>query len=477
MNKYLLLCLLFSLCGHIVSGQKIQYSKSILRNNGGGDLQLVADVNGYHHLIYFSIGKKPVVHIFDARLQLRSSLELNIKLPENVDISILKLNDYYVLYAHTLEPSHHQMLKINGDGTTNDLTSVLQHPADSLWNRSKATFQLFDHHNQIYLISHAYHGKLKQINSSIVKLDPDHTTQFIAQLRFPFDHNSEDLKQVSLNSGYLHVLKTTKEEEGINTLTLLKIHLLTGNIISKQFESGKHFSNSPTLRYNTADSSILVFSMLNEPPGYPSRPGIFMASLDYKLNELTAIRTITNPFRDHTLSSFYVEKNKTTGWINFSTMQYSGRKGTMLYDQQVANAALNDERPYVGSFLNGTTPSLRATRSPIAVRMVVLNEQLENERDSLVKNNGRYYKLHPWTHAQFVLQNKAYLLMVHELAAKRKGLVLMYPNQRGEIESLPVRVHHQFHFLLPLTKTAEDYFIVPFINKKELGLMKVTLNR
>ncbi len=464
--------IVFFLCCTISTAQKIQYSKSILRTPGDGNIQLIANVNGYHHLIYFSITKKPVIHVFNSQLQLHASRELNMKLPENVDISILQLNDYYILYAHTLEPSHHQMLKINRDGTSSDLSHLLQHPSDSLWNRSKATFQLFDHNNQIYLVSHFYQGQLNQIKSSIIKLDPERPTQLVSQLLFPFDHSTEDLKQVSLNNNHLLVLKTTKEDEGKNTLTLLKIHLLTGTIISKQFESGKHFSYSPTLRYNVADSSILVFSMLNSPSGYASRPGIFMASLDNALNELAPIRTITNPFRNNTISSFYVEKNKTTGWINFSTLRYSGTKGTMLYDQQVANAALLNETPYLGNYYH---PSTRLN-VPTAVRMIVLNERLETEKDSLVKNDGRYYKLHPWTHAQFVLQNKAYLLMVNELAAKRKGLILMYPSEQGEIESLPVRVQHQFNFLLPLVQTGDDYFIVPFTNKKEFGLMKVTLN-
>jgi hypothetical protein len=476
MNNYWLPALLLLLCCKIATAQKIQYSKGSLRAPGAGNIQLVANVNGYHHLIYFSVGKKPLVHVFNAQLQLLASRELNMKLQENVDISIIQLNDFYLLYAHTLDPSHHQVLKVKGDGTLSDLSHLFQNPVDSLWNKSKATFQLFDHNNQIYLIAHSYHEQFKQIKSIVVKLNPDGPARFVSQLIFPFDAGTDELNQVTLNNDQLMVLKTTKDEEEKNTLTLIKIHLFKGTTISKKFESGRYIPYSPVLRYNIADSSILVFSMLNAPPGYTaSSPGVFIASLDNSLNELAPIRTITSPFRDNTISSFYVEKNKTTGWMNFSSMRYSGSTGKRLYDYQIVTSEFSNTSPLSLSYSN-IFPTTRLD-IPTAVRMIVLNNRLQNERDSLVKNNGRYYKLHPWSHAQFVLQNKAYLLMVHELTAKRKGLVLIYPTEHGDIESLPLRVHHQFNFLLPLAKTAEDYFIVPFTNKKEMGLMKVTLNR
>jgi len=117
------------------------------------------------------------------------------------------------------------------------------------------------------------------------------------------------------------------------------------------------------------------------------------------------------------------------------------------------------------------------TSAPAAVRMTLLNNRLEKEKDSLVKNNGNYYKIHPSPYAQFVMHDTSYLLLVQELVAKKRGLLLVYPNKNGSFNTIPVRVYNQFNFMLSLLQTVGDnYFIVPFTNKTEMGLMKVTLN-
>ncbi|MEJ8819366.1 hypothetical protein [Lacibacter sp. H407] len=477
MNYYrLLTILLFFFCA-VCSAQKIQYSKSLLKTPGTGNIQLVANVQGFHHLIYFSYTKKPVIHVFNNQLQLHSSNELNINLPENCDIRLLQLSDYYILYAHSEQPTRHQFIKINGDGTSSDISKLINNPTDSLWNKSKATFQLFNRNNNIYLVSHSYHPQIKRIKSVVVKLDTEGPAQLTSQLIFPFDIGTDELKQVTLNDDHLLILKNTKDEDETNTLTLLKIDLASGTIISKEFESGKHVYSSPTLRYSRTDSSIFVYSMLHSPAGYKrSRPVIFMARLNHLLNEIAPLRTITNPFKDNAVSSFYVEKNKTTGWLSFSAFQGTGAARMNLYNQRTDMGGPGNSSSNVWNPDNFYYPSTQLNY-PTAVRMVLLNNRLERVKDSLVKNEGRYYKIHPWTHAQFVLQSTSYLLLVHELAAKRKGLVLVYPNKDGQIETLPVRVYNQFHFMLPLLQTADDnYFIVPFTDKKEIGLMKVTFN-
>ncbi|NCU03411.1 MAG: hypothetical protein GXC73_05435, partial [Chitinophagaceae bacterium] len=113
---------------------------------------------------------------------------------------------------------------------------------------------------------------------------------------------------------------------------------------------------------------------------------------------------------------------------------------------------------------------------PTAVRITTLNNRLETKKDSLIKNNGNYYKIHPGPYAQFMLHNTPYLVLVEELVAKKRGLVLIRPDENNEVHTTSLRVYNQFSFLLSLLQTAGDNsFVVPFINKKEIGLMKVTL--
>ncbi len=470
MNYYRLLTIFIVFCCKISTAQKIQYSKSVLKTPVGGDIRLVADVNGFHHLIHFSSAKKPVIHIFTDHLQLQATKELNIRLTENSNIRLLKVNDYYVLYAHTEQPLQHQLLKIHGNGTMIDISYLLSDPADSSWNKSKATFQLFTVDNNFFLVSHSYYNNIKRIKSTIVKMDVERKAEVVSKLLFPFNTDTDYLREVTLSNNNLFILKTSQDEAGESILTLLKINRASGDILSKQFESGKYLHSSPTVRYNIADSSVFIYSLLQTPSGYRgARPGAFMVRLNDSLNEIAPISIVPDIFKDNTASSFIVEKNKTTGWLHFSPAPTDRKTGITVTKDIFSSIDPN--------FISTQTYNYSYyTSAPTAVRMTLLNNKLEREKENLVKNNRRYYNLHPWSHAQFVLQNKAYLLMIHELTAKRKGLILMYPTEQGEIGSLPVRVHHQFNFILQLVQTANDYFIVPFTNKKEIGLMKVTLN-
>ena len=403
-------------------------------------------------------------------MQLQATKELNIRLTENSNIRLLKVNDYYVLYAHTEQPLQHQLFKIQGNGSMIDISYLLNTPADSSWNKSKATFQLFTIDNNFFLVSHSYYNSIKRIKSTIVKLDIERKAEVISKLLFPFNADTDYLREVTLSNSNLFIVKTSQEEAGTSILTLLKINSASGEILSKQFESGKYPYTSPGIRYNSQDSSIFIYSLLQTPPGYRgASPGAFMVRLNDSLNEIAPISIVPDIFKDNTASSFIVEKNKPTGWLHFSPAPTDRKTGI-----SVTKDIFSDLDP---NFIYTQTYNYSYyTSAPTAVRMTLLNNKLEKEKDSLVKNNGRYYNLHPWSHAQFVLQKKAYLLMVHELTAKRKGLILMYPSEQGEIGSLPVRVHHQFNFMLQLVQTADDYFIVPFTNKTEMGLMKVTLN-
>jgi hypothetical protein len=113
---------------------------------------------------------------------------------------------------------------------------------------------------------------------------------------------------------------------------------------------------------------------------------------------------------------------------------------------------------------------------PTAVLMTVLNNQLEKTTDSITENKGRYYKLQPSPYANFIYKGTPYLLLVQGHSKKAKGLVLISPNNNNELETVSLRVYDKYNFALPLLQTAENYFIVPFTDGKDMGLMKITLN-
>ncbi|RXK61810.1 hypothetical protein ESA94_02005 [Lacibacter luteus] len=452
----------------------MQYSKSAIKDPGGGTLKLLANVNGFHHLIYFGYAKKPVVYVFNSQMQLESRKELNISIPENCDVRLLQLKDHYVLYTHTDRPSAHRLMRINRDGLATDISNLLNKPADSLWNRSKATFQLFNHNDSLYLIAHSYHNEQKKIKTTIVQPKSDAGVSPFSQVLFPFDFEYDELKEVTLLKKQLLVLKTSRDEDAVNTLMVIKTDLLTGNQFSKQFESGKYVYHNPTLRYNTADSSVFVYSLLRTPFGYRgARPELFMARLNSKLNELNPVQTLPNIFKGNAASAFMVEKTQTLGWMCFSYDQRAFGRGGRMPSNQFSSDYMDETRRFTDNWLN---PFVYDENMPTAVSMTLLKNNLERKTDSIVKNTGSYYKIHPAPFAQFVLQNTAYLLLIEELAARKKGLLLVSPGENGELNLQPLRVHDQFNFLLSLVQPAGDHtFIIPFTNKNEMGLMKVTL--
>ncbi len=475
MNRYRLLLVVFILCSSSIVAQKIQYSKGTIKDPGGSTLKLLTNVNGYHHLIHFGYAKKPVVYIFNSQLHLESKKELNILIPENCDVRLLQLKDHYVLYTHTDRPSVHRLMKINRDGVATDISNLLNKPADSLWNRSKATYQLFNHNDSLYLIAHSYHEQLKSIKTIIVKPKAEPGKSAFTQLLFPFDFGYDQLKEVTLLKNQLLIVKTSKDEDGKNILSIIKKDIATGNQFSKQFESGKYVYHNPTLRYNTADSSVFVYSLLRTPFGYRgARPELFMARLSSTLHELSPVQTLPNIFYGNAASAFLVAKNHSLGWMCFSYDLQSFSRGSRLPSGQFS-PYLDETRRFSDNYFN---PLVYDENQPTAVSMTLLNNELERKTDSIVKNNGSYYKIHPAPYAQFVLQNTAYLLLIEELTAKKKGLLLVSPGENEVFTMQPLRVHNQYEFLLTLLQPAgENAFIVPYRHKKELGLLKVILTK
>ena len=469
--------ILISICLNI-SAQKIQYSRGFIQTPGAGELQLLANINGYHHLLYINYSNETVLHIFDEQLQLHATRKLKIRFPEKCNIRLLKLNDRYLFYIHTFQPSYHQLFSINQEGISEDISYILNNPADSLWNKSKATFQLFNKDNNLLLIAHTYHKQLKKIRSTIVQFETDNSKS-TKQVLFPFDMNYDDLKETNLQNNQLLVLKTSKEEDDINTLSFYKIDINSGVLIEKQFESGKYLYVNPKFRYNTIDSSFFIYSMLRAPFGYQgSKPSMFMASLNSTLNELVPVKTLPDVFRNNTATAFMVEKTNTMGWVSsfyIAQKNYSNRnpadRSSVLPGFIPPGGEFIPYVPEIGTnAFNYNNNDLR----PTAVRMTLLNKYFERRKDSLVKNNGNYYKIHPWTYAHFTMQNRAYLLLVEEIVAKKKGLLLVYPSENDDFETISLRVQSNYSFLLQHLQVVENkYIVVPYINKKEMGLLKV----
>lgn len=479
MNKYRLLTILLFFYYSIAAAQKIQYSKSVIKTPGSGQLQLLANINGFHHLLYLAPGSKPVVYVFNEQLQLHTTMVLNIRFPETCDIRLLQLNDRYLLYVHTFQPSYHQLISINKEGNSQDVSYLLNNPADSLWNKSTATYQLFNNNNHLLLIAHTYHSQLKKIRSTIVQFTTD-DSKSIKQVLFPFDLNYDDLKEATLQKNQLLILKTSKDEDDKNILSFYKIDINSGQMFARQFESGKYVYFNPKFRYNAIDSSFFIYSMLRTPLGYwGARPGMFMVSLNSTLNETVPVQTLPNIFSNNAASAFMVEKTNTLGWVSSFYLQTKSNSSKSPADRSSVLPGFIppgvEYTPYIPEIGANAFNFSNNDYKPTAVIMTLLNSNFERVKDSLVKNDGNYYKIHPWPYAHFTMQNRSYLLLVEEIVARKKDLLLVYPGEKDHFETIPLRVQSSYDFLLPQLQVVENkYIIIPYINKREMGLVKVT---
>lgn len=478
MQRWIQLLILFIINSYCI-GQKIQYSKPLVKMQVEGDYRLVADISGFHHLIHLAASTKPSIAIYNNQLQLKETIELNYKIPEKCDIRLLKLKDNYILYIHPSATNKHYLAKITGTGVVTDISYLASNPADSIWNRTTAAFQLFDMGDTLALLSHTYLKDLKKIRTAIIKPNGNTTPATVKHLLFPFNLETDELKEITYKNNLLHILKTTKDEEGNNTLTLYKINGNGNKLYFRHFDSGKHLYHKPNLRISDDGAGIFVYATITVPNGYKgARPSMFVAQLDSVLNEVSPAKTIADIYKGNTASVFVVEKDLTNGWIDLSYIPKVNEKAppppppiTGAVDYLNFDMSLNP-LPSLNNYAFITT----ANPTPSAVRISVLNNELQKSQDSLVKNKGSYYKLHPAPYAQFMLQEVPYLVLVHEIVSNKKGLAVFYPNSSNKLATVLFNVYNPYNYLLHLLQpSGVNHFIVPFTYKKEIGLMKIQL--
>src|SRR5215204_5925417 len=132
-------CLLFGLFFFLqASPQKIQYSRQTFSMMYSDDMQLMANVKGNHHVLCFTAGKKPAIHIFNEHLQLLGEKEIDLKLKENSDLRLIAFTDFYLLYIHLPGTLKHELYKIDAEGNATLLSNTFQQFVDRELNKTSS---------------------------------------------------------------------------------------------------------------------------------------------------------------------------------------------------------------------------------------------------------------------------------------------------------------------------------------------------
>lgn len=475
------LLLLSFMASQTVSAQSLQYSRHLVRHPNADGMQLVTNVEGYHHLISCSRDEKPLINIFNRQLGFISRQEINISIQEKTKISLLPFKNYYLLYFNTPGSDQHRFIKISGDGSQKDISAlILKNPISV-----GSTFQLLNNEDQLALMTTVYFDSLKTLSCTIIKFNEQYNAVQSISIPLPYYAEKERWRQLSLHHNEILGLKEKKSASGENILELVSINLLSKKLIAKEFSSGSSKFYSPSFRINKADSTIIVSSILPQSNGKKGiQQVVFLSRLRFSLEELAPPALIRpDPGEEPALTLLMVE-NSSAGWAGFSS-NYFYEKGNYqaplnnnywIYEMSTASATGVSLYPYSYPLSSLSVPA-HGTYSPTGkIKLALLQNNLKPFRSLLLKPYKDASPLEGRHYINFSINETPYLLLAQNILRKKSGLALVHINDKKEITVTDTRASTQYEYLLELLKLAdENHIIVPFSNKKEIGLLKINI--
>lgn len=474
MRSFRVILFVILLLPFLSKGQKIQYSRQTFPHSFADATQLVADVGGYHHILRFKLNNRPRIHIFNSQLEYTGEAEVDISVEEGSDIRVIPMEGHYYLYLHTPGKPIHSVYRVSSTGDVIDKTAQLKKMTDSLVPKSTATYQFESHQNRLCLLSHSYYDDIKRVGSIVVVLDNEWNIVNRAILYYPFTKGKETLRQVLLTDRDLIVLKTGRDYEQGNTLQVVKTNLKTGTSLIKTFVAESHMYSNALMVYAAGDSSLLVHALMREEsPGRRQTQPIFLARLDHQLLEHKPFTVFRLPPKRNILAGFLLVKTEKPFWLTpYNPIVLRGVRNQTQDFRGIAQ----DERT-----LRMSTNTMLIDENeinhgqPTSIRFTVLNENDRQIRDTTVENNRSFYDLQPRPNAQFSIGDKTCLLFQQNFSAKQRGLVLVNSNAAGHVSTTPIPVFDRNEYFIPQTQAKKDYFLLPYRYKKEMGLVKITI--
>lgn len=451
-------------------GQKIQYSKGTLQVSDPNETQLVSNINGYHHVLTFSYNRKPSITIFSPQLQLLEKKHLEYTIKKDCDVRIVQFPDYYFVYLRFFKPSQFELWKIDKQGNSERLSDKLRKVIDSSFKNRSANLQLLNVDGKLYALAQTYYDTLKSINGTIVDLDENLIAGNEVDLLYPFDRATDFLQQTMLTKDALFVLKTTRDYQAGNSIDIIKIDLATGELLATTFSTGFQFHQNPGFAISAKDSSILVYSMLGQIDANRSMErSVMISRLNRELKEQSPLTLLKSQFKQNTVTNFLLVDGEPSLWLSMNSARRIQRTA---YSGPVMNepvGSINMPRIVYGSTDNSYY------RQPMGVRFTVLNEQLKTKADSVAANDKKVVEIQSYPFGQFELNDKSCLVLVQNFTVKRKGLLMMSSNENNNLVATALPVFDKYDYLLSQLQFWDNYFIVPYSFKNEMGLMKVTI--
>lgn len=459
--------------GFAAYAQSIRYSKQFVPPSFDR-MKVMANVAGNHHLIFLKFNTTPSVYIFSEGLQLVGKKELPFNLSATYDRRIIPFKNFYLLYLHQPGSTRHELWQINAEGEATSLSVPFQHFIDSTFKKNTSTLQLINKEEQLVVVAHTYYSRLEQNLCSVVQLDNYLKPVSIRKVFYPFNRATDGLKQVMLAGENVLLLKYSKDDSSHYILELTKADLNTGKLLQHTFQSNARFDSEPAFTYTPADSSILVYTNI--------RSKVMVSKLDHLLNDTQPVTLLDAKFSNNVFANFLLLEGGAQKWL--AIHRANGRPGQRpriewQNDGSYPPRLFNSRYSY-DPFYNPYT-SWAYNPDPVvdtAIRFASFSKEFRLVKDSVVQNKRSFAQVHVRDYASVLLGTKSYLVLKQSFTGRKKGLLLVSVNNDGHIATRDIAVFENYQYVLSNMETINhEEVLFPFLDKSEMGLVKVSVSK
>jgi hypothetical protein len=479
---FIVACLFLSAHINKATAQTIQYCSENVFINNPNQLQLVANIDGNHHLLSFNNNENPDLFIFDANLEYKAKITLPFKFPEKSIVKIIPFGKYYYLYIRPWLSQKHLLWKIDANGNCTDYNSLFQKLLASQLPNVKLGFQLIPYKGHLLM---AYHTDLENVEKNtvvIAQTDSLLNVVFTHKVMYDFKSDEERLeKEILIFGKYLLVLKTARSG---TALEVMKVNLATSYAISNTFTSSGYFYSQANLNINNEDSSFTVSALLTEPRStYNPKQFVFVSTLNKLLVEEVPFTILRSQFKKNTGTGFLLVDGQSE-WMRFRirgeqrSNTVSTNNITVYQDLTMPDNNAETIRD-INRMLqqmeqgNGSAESWDPYRG---VRFSLLDKDLKIISDSLIANTKDSYTINTDRFIRFALNNKEYMLLGQQFVKRSRGLLLVNANNTNQLIYTDIRANPRNDYLLSkLQRIPQKGIIIPYVHKLEAGLVKITV--
>ena len=300
----------------VADAQTLQYSRHLIRDPQAERMQLVAGIDGYHHLISFNSNEEPVIDIFNEALAPAGKNKIGMTTPDKPFFNILPFSNHYLLYTKAQGNNRYRFFKINRTGDPSDITDLLSPFIPTAGNRSGQALELINQNEQLILLTYQYADTLKSIQATITRFDYDYKATYQSIITFPFHQRNEKLLQLALYHQQLYLLKEKKTKESLPVLEVMKLGLDNKKLYSKEFVSNGNPFYTPKFFLRPADSTVLVTALLPQSDKKKEISYVvFLSRLGDSLQELSAPVLLKGEIHSDLSLNMILTDQRSNGWI------------------------------------------------------------------------------------------------------------------------------------------------------------------